>query len=211
MEIKIGEVVRKEGTPIEVKVSFWDDTRPEPQDVAEVTVHLRTDETNVFILKTEALMKAQELIVHVAGISMGKGDELLNDFILMQESLKGGVAGLRPPVSWPAPATRYELPAHLLAWREGDEITEEHRRAMADALIQTFNLPPHKAEKEYEKVKSVPASLIADALAVRIAAESDMDEATFQRTFPTISKSKSLVVTAFLVQLRKSPGSNEEL
>lgn len=198
MKFAIGKVVRKEGSPAEVKVSFWDDAKPEPRDVAEVTVFLRTDETNVLILKTDAMMKAQELIVHVAGTSMGKGDELLNEFILMHESLKGGIAGLQSPVLWPTSPRTYEIPEHVLEWREGDDITEEHRRAMADALINTFNYKPELAAETREFASRAPVSTVAEWVAVAIATRARMDAETFRRTFPTISKSKSLTITSFL-------------
>lgn len=87
MEIRIGEPARREGGLVEVIVRFWDDSKPEPQDFINASVFLRTDETNPFVLKTRALMKAQELIVHNASIALGREDELLNDFILMYESI----------------------------------------------------------------------------------------------------------------------------
>src|SRR5690349_178887 len=129
MEIRIGEPARREGGLVEVIVRFWDDSKPQPQDFINASIFLRTDETNPFVLKTRALMKAQELIVHNASIALGREDELLNDFILKYESIKGGVAGLEAPHLWPS-KPRYEIPEAILRWREGDEITDEHRRAL---------------------------------------------------------------------------------
>src|SRR4051812_48323240 len=87
MHLVAGKVVRKEGAPTEVTVRFWDDTKPAPQDMLEATIFLNTDETNILILKTMGLMKAQELVAHVAGVALGRGDELLNDLIYQYESL----------------------------------------------------------------------------------------------------------------------------
>jgi hypothetical protein len=197
MEIEIGEVVRKENAPIEISVSFWDETKTAPQDLAEVTIFLRTDETNIFSLKTMALMKAQELIVHIASMALGKGDELLNDFILMYESLKGGVSGLEVPYSWPSP-TPFEVPPHILDWREGDEITLEHKNTVADSMSHSFNLPPSKAAETRERYAQLPDSAIASSLAVIIATRKSWDADTFRRTFPKIALSDSMAVRLFL-------------
>lgn len=209
MEIRIGEPARREGGLIEVIVRFWDDSKPQPQDFINASIFLRTDETNPFVLKTRALMKAQELIVHNASIALGREDELLNDFILMYESIKGAVAGLEAPYLWPS-KRRYEIPEAILGWREGDEITDEHRRALADSVVNAFNLPPDKAAEQYENVASAPTSLVADGIAVMIATQERMDAETFRRTFPTISKSQNLVVLSFLADKRKASGESPD-
>jgi hypothetical protein len=199
MDFELGEVVLKEGAPVEVKVRFWDETKPVPQDIIEATIFLRTDETNIFILKTMALIEAQKLMAHITGTVLGRGDELLNDFILIYESPRG-IAGLESPVSWPFPPTIYdEIPQHVLDWREGDEITSEHRNILAARIARTFNVSSEKEEKTRLDYAHIPDTNIADGLAVLIATVTGMDVETFKRTFPTIARnSQSLTVKMFL-------------
>lgn len=198
MEMRAGEVIHMAPSQVKVVVRFWDEEKPEPQDLAEITVFLNTEETNVFILKTQALMKAQELITHIAGVALGRGDQLLNDLILMYESLRGDVSGLASPVTFPPAPAPYELPPHLLSWREGDEITEEHRNAVADSLSHAFKLSPAKAAMERDKSAQLPESAVATHLAVIIATLEGWDADTFKRTFPQATNSDSLAVRMFL-------------
>ena len=209
MEIRIGEPARREGDLVEVIVRFWDDSKPKPQDFINASIFLRTDETNPLVLKTRALVKAQEIIVHTASIALGREDELLNDFILMCESVRGGVAGLEARYFWPS-KPRYEIPEAILAWREGDDITDEHRRVLADSTVHTLNLPPDKAAELYENVAGAPTSDVAAGIAVMIATQERMDAETFRRTFPTISKSQSLVVLSFLAAKPKASGGSPD-
>lgn len=87
INLQAGEVVLRANMPVEAHVKFWDESKT-PHNTADVTVYLDTEETNIFTLKTMALMKAQELIVHIASIALGRGEELLNDFIIDYEKLK---------------------------------------------------------------------------------------------------------------------------
>jgi hypothetical protein len=88
MNLQAGKVVHHENSLVEAQVRFWDDAKS-PHDSADVTVFFKSDETNILILKTKALMKAQELITRIAGIALGRGDELLNDFIVYYQSIHG--------------------------------------------------------------------------------------------------------------------------
>jgi hypothetical protein len=207
VEFEIGKVIRREGAPVEVSVSFRDETKPEPQDVATVTVFLQTEETNVFILKAEATVKAQELITHVAGVCLGRGDELLNELILQHEAYKGGIEGLRlplpPSVSRPLP----EIPQHFLDWREGDPITQEHRDVILADIVSAFNLPPDKEAERREQSAKVPSELVAVRLAVVIAMRTGMSVDEFRRTFPKAARSDSIAVRMFLS--RKKEGEAE--
>jgi hypothetical protein len=204
MQFELGEVIHKEDAPVEVRVKFWDDTKSVPHDVIEAMIFLKTDETNIFILKTMALMKAQELIIHIAGVALGKEDELLNDFIFMRESLKK-IPGVEFPLAGPLSLPTPDIPEHLLAWREGDKITKEHRDLLTSRIAHTFNLSPEKEAENREKSASISDENIASLLAVVIASETGMSVDTFKRTFPTIARdSQSLAVKVFLAQEKKS-------
>lgn len=103
---------------------------------------------------------------------------------------------------------RNDLPEWLLGWREGDEITERHRNALADFMAKSFNLPPHEAEKTRQDHARVPAEDVGYSLAVMIATATRLDTEAFKRRFPIAAQSRSLVVTAFLAYTKAAPEQN---
>lgn len=83
------------------------------------------------------------------------------------------------------------------SWREGDEITPEHRRALADDFARTFNMTPKRAAAMREDFARKPAAKIAPMLAIVIAYRTKMDVLTFTRAFPTISRDESSAAVRF--------------
>ena len=114
-----------------------------------------------------------------------------------------------PPAESPFRMPKIDVPQHILEWREGDEITSEHRDFTADYISQSFNLSPAKAADAREKHATFPESAIASSLALIIATQTGMSADTFKRTFPTIARdSNSIAVRMFLERGEKQ--SEEE-
>ena len=89
---------------------------------------------------------------------------------------------------------RVKIPDHILAWREGDPITSEHREVLASQLTQSFGQPG-----ELERIDTMPDSLVAESIAAFIAVHTRMNVETFKETFPTIAANPtSLAVKGFL-------------
>jgi hypothetical protein len=92
-----------------------------------------------------------------------------------------------------------ELSKSVLEWREGDDITSEHRDAMAAHMAHAFNLSPEKEAKTREEFATIPEAVFADGFAVMIAQELRMDANTFRQSFPTIAReAKSFAVREYL-------------
>jgi penicillin V acylase-like amidase (Ntn superfamily) len=93
----------------------------------------------------------------------------------------------------------FNIPENILAWREGDEITVEHREALLSLNAQAFNLKKEDKLEMMETFFKMPDSDIAEYIALTIATESGMDIETFKQTFPTIARDgKSLAMKGFL-------------
>jgi D-alanyl-D-alanine carboxypeptidase len=89
---------------------------------------------------------------------------------------------------------RVKIPKHILAWREGDSITSEHREVLASQLTQSFEQPD-----ELERIMKASDSFIAESIAVLIAVQTGMNVETFKETFPTIAREhETLAVKSFL-------------
>ena len=87
-----------------------------------------------------------------------------------------------------------KIPDHILAWREGDPITPEHREILASMLTQSFRQPG-----ELERIEDMPDSFVAENIAALIAIQTGMDIETFKETFPIIAhKQETLAVKGFL-------------
>ena len=89
---------------------------------------------------------------------------------------------------------RVKIPDHILAWREGDPITSEHREVLASQLTQSFG-----QLGELEIIETMPDSFVAENIAAFIAVHTRMNVETFKETFPTIAASPTtLAVKGFL-------------
>ena len=92
-----------------------------------------------------------------------------------------------------------ELSKSVLEWREGDEITSEHRDAMAADIARAFHLSAEKEAETRRDYAKISDADIAAGLAVMIAQKMRMNIATFRETFPTIAReAKSLSVQEYL-------------
>jgi|SRR5882672_3876794 len=92
-----------------------------------------------------------------------------------------------------------ELSKSVLEWREGDEITSEHRDAMAAHMARAFNLSPEDEAKTREEFATIPVAVFVDGFAVMIAQELRMDANTFRQSFPSIAReAKSYSVREYL-------------
>jgi hypothetical protein len=108
-----------------------------------------------------------------------------------------------------------EISKSVLEWREGDEITSEHRNALAANIAHAFNLSPQKEAETREEYARIPEAAIAGGLAVMIAQELRMNADTFKQNFPTIAReSKSLSVQEYLKlrdQIAEIPDKSSDL
>jgi len=87
----------------------------------------------------------------------------------------------------------------LVAWREGDEITREHRLMLAENHVMFTQGFKEKKKNVYEKYLNLPDAEIACLLAVSIAVYKGMDADRFRQQFPTIaSESNAPIVVNFL-------------
>jgi hypothetical protein len=87
---------------------------------------------------------------------------------------------------------KYDVPKHLLTWRAGMPITDEHRKELANFLART---------RHYNK--KIKKSTLSDEelspnMAIFIATVSGMDLETFIREFPTIAGSDNSMVRSFI-------------
>jgi hypothetical protein len=90
----------------------------------------------------------------------------------------------------------------LMAWREGDEITRNHREMLAVHYIIDAKVRTGKEIEVYEKYLAEDESAIADMLAVSIAIYRGMDADTFKQHFPTIANEcNTPVATNFLASI----------
>lgn len=86
-----------------------------------------------------------------------------------------------------------------MEWREGDEITPEHRNALAADIARAFNLSAEKEAQTREEYATIAETAIAEALAVMIGQQLRMDATTFRQSFPTIAREgKSMSVQEYL-------------
>jgi hypothetical protein len=103
----------------------------------------------------------------------------------------------------------------VLEWREGDEITIEHRNALAADMARCFNLSPQKEEETRQDYARASERAVADALAVMIAQHLRMSADVFRQNFPTISRdSKSFAVQQVLMladRLAACPDNSPDL
>jgi hypothetical protein len=91
------------------------------------------------------------------------------------------------------------IPKEVISWREGDEITLEHRRILSAFMAEFYNLSKEKAETELQKYNELSDYEIAEYLAIMIAMETKMSLDEFLLAFPTISQdSKNIAVQMFI-------------
>jgi hypothetical protein len=96
----------------------------------------------------------------------------------------------------------------LMAWREGDEITREHRLLLAANYIMFTKELKGKRKNVYEKYLNLPDAEIAAILAVSIAMRDEMDAVGFRQQFPKIAiESTAPVVVNFLLS---QPGVEQD-
>jgi hypothetical protein len=92
-----------------------------------------------------------------------------------------------------------QVPEDILAWREGDPITLDHRKILASIQARSWRLSVVQEMETLNQLQSVSDSFIAENIAVLIAAQSGMSVETFKETFPMIaSEHKTLAVQSFL-------------
>jgi hypothetical protein len=95
-----------------------------------------------------------------------------------------------------------------MAWREGDEITREHRLLLAANYIMFTKELKGKRKNVYEKYLNLPDAEIAAILAVSIAMRDEMDAVGFRQQFPKIAiESTAPVVVNFLLS---QPGVEQD-
>ena len=91
------------------------------------------------------------------------------------------------------------VPDNVLAWREGDPITIEHRKILASLQAQSWRLSHVQEMATLKRLESVSDSLIAENIAVLIAVKTGMSGDAFKETFPTIAREhQTLAVKSFL-------------
>ncbi|HUS11091.1 MAG TPA: hypothetical protein VMZ30_11545 [Pyrinomonadaceae bacterium] len=92
----------------------------------------------------------------------------------------------------------------ILDWREGDEITLQHRHALANWVSRSFNLNQEREAETRAKYERLPDEAIAKGMAAIIAARTGMHTETFEKAFPTLSQAETLTTTVVRDQMKKA-------